>query len=275
MKEAWIDGARKRKEIGGYAEIDDATLHMIEVLGEGDDHECRFDRFFENLFHTHRPSEQTALPKNPPSGNDFVGALSWGGLGNELNPKFRLRTLHDVVVDEEGIWLIAKPLRRPPFRADGTPTPLDVVDVLDRQPSKDARRRLLEAVGFVATAYAVLYASGKIDRRRFAENVARIDVPDAVRRIEANPAFRAYLADQASRNEWGCSFDAVSRWLADDEHARQIAWPVDAFRVQFEPWTSEERDAMAAAVMAPPSRSADERPDDDDAGGDESGDGSG
>jgi len=268
MKEAWVDGARKEKEIGGYAEIDDTTVHMIEVLGEGEEHACHFDRFFENLFHTHRPASQTALRKNPPSGNDFVGALTWGGLSNEFNPKFRLRTLHDVVVDEEGIWIIAKPLCKPPFRADGSQTPPDIIDVLDAQSSKEARRRFLEAIGFATTVYAILYASDKIDRQQFVASVSNIDVPATLRRIDANPPFRNYLVDQAARNGWACTYGAVSQWAADEQEARKIQWPIRAFRIQFEPWVNDE---LAKALTTP----VNETPRDDDDGGNESNGGSG
>lgn len=249
LKLAWVDGAIKEKEIGGYAEIDDSMISMIETLGEGKDHECHFERVFENLFHTHRPAAQTALLKNPPSGNDFVGALSWGGLNNEFNPKFRLRTLRDIVVDEDGIWLIAKPLCKPKFQADGTVNPPDIIEILDTRPSKNERRNFLESIGYITTVCSVLYASNKIDRARFIESVTKIHVPEMINRIDANSEFRAYLLDQEKRNEWVCTLENTRNWINDPTN-RKLNWPIESFRIQFEPWTNEEKLEMLNAISA-------------------------
>jgi hypothetical protein len=228
----FAEGAKNEKEIGGYMEIDETNVHLLEKCGEGKNHECQFDIFYENMFHTHLPSKMTPLKKNPPSANDFVHALSWGGINNELNPKFRLRTMFDAVADEEGIWLIGK--------ND------EILDILNGQPSKEDKRKLLDAVALSTTVFTVLYASGKISRENYIQFVSVLNMKEMKKKLldTKNVNFLNYLKEQQQKHEWAFDIDTVLEW----EKNANIVWPVRCFEIQFEEWNDEQRNVIAESL---------------------------
>lgn len=184
LREVWARPENREREVGGYFIVDEAAAKVLSVqtLDADADEQFLFGQYYPYPWHTHPFDPAVPRAAHPPSGQDLVGTLAWGGVDNEEhNPNGSVHTRCDTAVTQFGRWQYRK-----------TPALKRHYDTL---PDKQAKKRAERAWQFYVDVAVTLVNNARWTTERFIERMATIDWRWVHALRERNPKYWAWLRD--------------------------------------------------------------------------------
>ena len=172
-------------ERGGYITINKRG-HAVQVFDLGFDSTKKyiFEKFHSCTWHTH--PLQPKCDCDPPSPEDLMESVKWGGLDSQYD----YQSAFDLVIDRTGFWIYgATPGLRALFREtkdSGNP----------QKPSKE-REAFWCILEFYTWATTLLFLSKRFDEAKYLSMLGPdIDIAAFIERVKDNEALIKYLERQ-------------------------------------------------------------------------------
>lgn len=175
-----------QREVVGFFDTDETGSHAtaFTVVSYGDDDKVAFRDFHPYMFHTH-PSDPNLLVEEPPSGEDFMQALTWGYPAYNAEQRSSTR---EVVCSAEGLWHYA-----------ASPALRETYFALEEHAQSNLAKALCRYLNVLVTCYK----NKLIGYGCLTQNVETIDFSWMAGLLQKNPELLAYVEEEFPLSSMG------------------------------------------------------------------------